>query len=93
MKLKNEMEDVINENTILYYGDKLVVEDEFVDLNKRFQEKLNKYNDNEEIQANIMKKYKTTLKIKSNIISIIGRNEYEKLENKWRTQDEDINCQ
>lgn len=90
MKLKNEMEDVINENTILYYGDKLVVEDEFVDLNKRFQEKLNKYNDNEEIQANIMKKYKTTLKIKSNIISIIGRNEYEKLENKWRGDKDDL---
>ena len=67
-----------------------VVEDEFVDLNKRFQEKLNKYNDNEEIQANIMKKYKTTLKIKSNIISIIGRNEYEKLENKWRGDKDDL---
>lgn len=84
MKIKKEMEDVINENTILYYGDKLVIEDEFVDLNKRFEDKLNKYKNDKAIQENIMKKYNTSLKIKSNIISIIGRNEYEKLENKWR---------
>lgn len=90
MKLEKGMEDVINENTILYYGDKLVIEDKFVDLNKRFQDKLNKYENNKEIQANIMKKYETTLKIKSNIISIIGRNEYVKLENKWRGNNNDL---
>lgn len=90
MKLEEEMEDVINENTILYYGDKLVVEDEFSDLDKRFNEKLNKFKDNEEIQENIMRKYETTLKIKSNIISIIGRNEYENLENKWRGNKDDL---
>lgn len=90
MKLEKEMEDLINENTILYYGDKLVVEDEFVNLNRRFEEKINKYKDHEEIKANIMQKYKTTLKIKSNVISIIGRNEYEKLENKWRGDKDDL---
>lgn len=90
MKLKKGMEDLINENTILYYGDKLVIEDKFVDLNKRFQDKLNKYENNKEIQENIMKKYETTLKIKSNIISIIGRNEYVKLENKWRGNKNDL---
>lgn len=90
MKLEKGMEDVINENTILYYGDKLVIEDKFVDLNKRFQDKLNKYENNKEIQENIMKKYETTLKIKSNIISIIGRNEYVKLENKWRGNNNDL---
>ena len=35
-----------------------------------------------------MKKYNTTLKIKSNIISIIGKDEYEKLENKWRGEND-----
>lgn len=84
MKIEKEMEDVINENTILYYGDKLVVEDEFVNLNRRFEKNLNKYKDNKKIQENIMKKYETALKIKSNIISMIGKNEYENLENKWR---------
>lgn len=84
MNLENDMEDVINENTILYYGDKLVIEDKFVDLDKRFQDKLNKYINNKVIQQNIMKKYKISLKIKSNIISIIGINEYKKLENKWK---------
>lgn len=84
MKLEKEMEDIINENTILYYGDKLVEEDEFVGLHKRFEEKLNKHKDNKKINKNIIDKYETTLKIKSNIISIIGGNEYENLENKWR---------
>ena len=84
MKLEKEMEDVINENTILYYCDKLVEEDEFVGLHKRFEEKLNKHEINKEIKKNIIDKYETTLKIKSNIISIIGRNEYEKWEHKWR---------
>lgn len=90
MKLEKGMEDIINENTVLYYGDKLVIENKFVDLNKRFEEKLNKYKDDEEIQENIMKKYKITLKIKSNIISIIGMDEYEKLENKWRESKDDL---
>lgn len=84
MKLNEKMECLVNENTILYYGDKLVVEDEFSDLDKRFKEKFNKYKRDKEIQENIMRKYETALKIKSNIISIIGKNEYEKLENKWR---------
>ena len=84
MKLNEEMGDIISETTILYYGDKLIVEDEFSDLDKRFKVKLNKYRNNKKIQENIMKKYETTLKVKSNIISIIGRNEYEKLEKKWR---------
>lgn len=90
MNLEKDMEDAINEKTILYYGDKLVIEDEFVDLNKRFEEKLNKYKKNQEIQENIIKKYKTTLKIKSNIISIIGRNKYKELENKWRGNKGDL---
>ena len=90
MKLEEEMQDVINENTILYYGDKLVIEDKFVNLNKRFENKLNKFKDHKEIQENIIKKYKSTLKIKSNIISIIGRSEYEKLENKWKGDKDDL---
>lgn len=90
MNLENSMEDIINENTILYYGDKLVIEDEFVDLNKRFEKKLTKYKNDKEIKENIIKKYKTALKIKSNIISIIGRNNYEELENKWRGNKGDL---
>ena len=90
MKLEKEIEDVINENTILYYGDKLVIEDKFVNLNKRFENKLKKFKDHKEIQENIMKKYKSTLKIKSNIISIIGRSDYEKLENKWKGDKDDL---
>lgn len=38
------------------------------------------------IKKNIRKRYNTTLKIKSNIISIIGEVEYEKLEEKWRAK-------
>lgn len=90
MKLEEEMENLINENTILYYSDKLVVEDEFSDLDKRFKVKLNKYKNDKEIKKNIIRKYETTLKIKSNIISIIGQNEYEKLENKWRGNKNDL---
>ena len=88
MKIDNEMENNINENTILYYCDKLAIEDKFVDIDKRFKDKLNKYKYSKEIQENIMKKYNTTLKIKSNIISIIGKDEYEKLENKWRGEND-----
>ena len=90
MKLEEEIEDLINENTILYYSDKLVVEDEFSDLEKRFKMKLNKYKNDKEIKKNIIRKYQITLKIKSNIISIIGKNEYEKLENKWRANKNDL---
>lgn len=90
MKLDEKMEDKINENTIVYYSDKLIVEDKFVDIDKRFEQKLNEHKNNEETHKNIMKKYDATLKIKSNIISIIGRNEYEKLENKWRGDNNDL---
>lgn len=84
MRIEKHMEDDINEKTILYFGDKLVIEDKYVDLDKRFKEKLSEYKYNDEIKNNIMKKYNTALKIKSNIISIIGNEEYEKLEEKWR---------
>lgn len=90
MNLDEGMEDLINENTILYYGDKLVIEDKFVNLDIKFENKLNKFKNNREAQENIMKKYKAALNIKSNIISIIGRNEYEKLENKWRGDNNDL---
>ncbi|MCC3862886.1 NTP transferase domain-containing protein [Terrisporobacter petrolearius] len=90
MRLEEEMENLINENTILYYSDKLVVEDEFSDSEKRFKMKLNKYKNDKEIKKNIIRKYQITLKIKSNIISIIGKNEYEKLENKWRGNKNDL---
>ena len=90
MNLDEKMEDKINENTIVYYSDKLIVEDKFVDIDKRFEPKLNEHKNNEETHKNIMKKYNATLMIKSNIISIIGRNEYEKLENKWRGDNNDL---
>lgn len=90
MKIKKDMENEINENTILYYGDKLVIEDRFVNLEKRFEDKLEKYKNDKSIQENIMKKYNATLKIKSNIISIVGKDEYEKLENKWKGDRNDL---
>lgn len=84
MKLEAHMKNLINENTILYYGDKLVEEDQFVGLDNRFKEKLNIYKDNQYINNNIIDRYEDALKIKSNIISIVGIKEYEKLEDKWR---------
>lgn len=84
MKLDDYMEDMISENTILYFADKLIIEDKFVGIEKRFKEKINKYELNDTIKKNILKKYNTALKIKSNIISIIGEQEYKKLEEKWR---------
>lgn len=88
MKLEKGMKDLINENTILYYGDKLVEEDKFVGLDNRFKEKLNKYKDNQYIKDNIIDRYEDALKIKSNIISMIGTKEYEKLEDKWRDKND-----
>ena len=84
MELKAQMEDEINEASILYFADKLVIEDQFTSIEKRFEEKLKKYDLDDVIKKNIRKRYNTTLKIKSNIISIIGEVEYEKLEEKWR---------
>ena len=84
MELKAQMEDEINEVSILYFADKLVIEDQFTSIEKRFEEKLKKYDLDDVIKKNIRKRYNTTLKIKSNIISIIGEVEYEKLEEKWR---------
>ncbi|WP_455538887.1 DVU_1551 family NTP transferase [Terrisporobacter sp.] len=84
MKLENYMEDEINEKSILYFADKLVIGDEFENIEKRFAEKIKKYDADDAIKKNILKKYNTTLKIKSNIISIIGEVEYDKLEEKWR---------
>ena len=86
MELKAQMEDEINEASILYFADKLVIEDQFTSIEKRFEEKLKKYDLDDVIKKNIRKRYNTTLKIKSNIISIIGEVEYEKLEEKWRAK-------
>ena len=86
MELKAQMEDEINEVSILYFADKLVIEDQFTSIEKRFEEKLKKYDLDDVIKKNIRKRYNTTLKIKSNIISIIGEVEYEKLEEKWRAK-------
>ena len=57
----------------------------FADL-KEVAKKLKKYDLDDVIKKNIRKRYNTTLKIKSNIISIIGEVEYEKLEEKWRAK-------
>lgn len=84
MELENQMEDEINEMSILYFADKLVIEDKFTSIENRFEEKFKEYALDENAKKNILKKYNTTLKIKSNIISIIGEVEYEKLEEKWR---------
>ena len=86
MELKAQMEDEINEVSILYFADKLVIEDQFTSIEKRFEEKLKKYDLDDVIKKNIRKRYNTTLKIKSNITSIIGEVEYEKLEEKWRAK-------
>lgn len=84
MELENQMEDEINEMSILYFADKLVIGDKFTSIENRFEEKLKEYALDENAKKNIWKRYNTTLKIKSNIISIIGEVEYEKLEEKWR---------
>ena len=84
MELENQMEDEINEMSILYFADKLVIGDKFTSIENRFEEKFKEYALDENAKKNILKKYNTTLKIKSNIISIIGEVEYEKLEEKWR---------
>ena len=84
MKLESHMEDEINEMSILYFADKLVIEDKFTSIENRFEEKFKEYALDENAKKNILKKYNTTLKIKSNLISIIGEVEYEKLEEKWR---------
>ncbi len=90
MELEENLQNLVNETTILYFADKLVKEDKFIGLEKRFLEKLDKFEDNKEIKENIMKKYNRTLTIKSNIISIIGNEKYEKLEAKWRVYNNDL---
>lgn len=84
MNLDESMKNEINENTILYFSDKLVDEDKFVGLESRFSNKINKFQNDTTIYESIINKYNIALKIKSSIISIVGNEEYNKLENKWR---------
>lgn len=84
MTLDQEYEDLLNENSILYLADKLIYEDKFVGVENRFKNKIEKYKDDASVYQNVIKRYNAAVKIKSNVVSNVGKDTYENLKIKWR---------
>jgi HD superfamily phosphodiesterase len=68
---------VIDETAIVYLADKLIKEDQFISLKKRFSESYEKFSSNPEVTESIMKREKTAILIKEQIEKISGVSDLE----------------
>ncbi len=72
MRLKSDRNMPLNEAHILYLADKLVQEDRIIDLDLRFQVKLDQYRDDELIAKRIGERWRTAHDIRRQIETAVG---------------------